>query len=160
MDFEEYFNPNLQIRSQWKLEEDVLIAVFVEQFGSKKWKTIADELRNRIPNCNRNGKQCRERWHNHLNPKVKKLNWNYCEETIFIELHKLHGNRWSEISKSIPGRTDNQIKNHFYSTQRKHISNVQKFNLSHNIYEDSDCRDQQIYFVLYLKKIMVMSENE
>ena len=56
MDFEEYFNPNLQIRSQWKLEEDVLIAVFVEQFGSKKWKTIADELRNRIPNCNRNGK--------------------------------------------------------------------------------------------------------
>ena len=44
------------------------------------------------------------RWHNHLDPLVRKSPWNETEEFVFIEAHKLHGNKWAEISKLIPGR--------------------------------------------------------
>jgi hypothetical protein len=37
-------------------EEDILISVFVEKFGTKRWNIIADELRERVPESNRNGK--------------------------------------------------------------------------------------------------------
>ena len=44
------------------------------------------------------------RWHNHLDPMVRKSPWNESEEFVFIEAHKLHGNKWAEIAKMIPGR--------------------------------------------------------
>ncbi len=46
----------------------------------------------------------RFRWHNHLDPMVRKSPWNESEEFVFIEAHKLHGNKWAEIAKMIPGR--------------------------------------------------------
>ena len=43
-------------------------------------------------------------WHNHLDPMVKKNPWNDAEEFVFIEGHKIYGNKWAEIAKLIPGR--------------------------------------------------------
>lgn len=68
------------------------------------------------------GKQCRERWHNHLNPEIKKFEWTEKEEWILYIAHQLFGNRWADISIYIPGRTDNTIKNHWNSSMRKKLS--------------------------------------
>ena len=95
----------------------------------KKWNIIAEQLTKRVPGSKRNGKQCRERWHNNLDNKIKKCGWNPNEEFVFIEAHKIHGNKWAEIANYIPGRTDNQIKNHFYSSLRKLISRLKKFEI-------------------------------
>lgn len=77
---------------------------------------------------------------------------------MFIESHKMHGNKWAEISKHIPGRTDNSIKNHFYSTLRKQISRLQKNDICNEIYQDETCREQAAYYIQCLRKIMIMSK--
>ena len=59
-------------------------------------------------------------WHNHLDPYIKKDPINKEEERMIFDLHKQLGNKWADIAKELPGRSDNCIKNYFYSTHRKH----------------------------------------
>lgn len=70
----------------------------MEKYGPKKWSTIAQHLPGRI------GKQCRERWHNHLNPAINKEAWTQEEELALIRAHQIYGNRWAELTKFLPGR--------------------------------------------------------
>lgn len=44
------------------------------------------------------------RWHNHLNPDIKKTAWTNEEEKIICEYHEKWGNQWAKISKLLPGR--------------------------------------------------------
>ena len=85
----------------------------VDKYGKKKWNIIANELKGRINDSNRNGKQCRERWVNFLNPEIKKDPFSLQEDIQILEKRLSIGNKWSEIIKVMPGRTENNVKNRF-----------------------------------------------
>ena len=108
-------------RIPWSEEEDKSIKSLVNKYGTSNWTLISNEM-----GQNRSGKQCRERWYNQLNPNVKKNNWTDEEENILFTKHMQLGNKWSDIASFLPGRTLNDIKNHFYSKLRKFIRKILK----------------------------------
>lgn len=62
------------IKGPWTVEEDLKLIENVKKYGARNWSQIAKALPGRI------GKQCRERWHNHLNPEIIKEKWTEEED--------------------------------------------------------------------------------
>ena len=108
-------------RIPWTEAEDKTIKSLVNKYGTSNWTLISNQM-----GQNRTGKQCRERWYNQLNPNKKKNNWTNEEENILFIKHMNLGNKWSDIASFLPGRTLNDIKNHFYSKLRKFIRKILK----------------------------------
>jgi len=103
----------LYAKRSWTESEDKLLVETVTKLGAHNWSRVASHLTARI------GKQCRERWFNHLCPEVKKGGWTEEEDRLIAEGVAELGPKWSEVVKRLPGRTDNAIKNRYNSNQRR-----------------------------------------
>jgi hypothetical protein len=97
-------------------DEDQVILDFVRTNGAKNWNFLATMLDNRT------AKQCRERWHNHLDPSIQKGPWSLEEDQILAEKQAVLGNTWAEIARFLPGRTDTLVKNRWNTSVRARVA--------------------------------------
>jgi hypothetical protein len=103
------------IKGPWTPEEDRVLTGLINRYGVGKirWCDLALHLPGRI------GKQCRERWCNHLDSRIRKGQWTPEEDDMVFRWQQKLGNKWSEIAKLLPGRTENAVKNRFNSAARR-----------------------------------------
>jgi len=116
------------VKGAWSEEEDDLLCKLISRHGARNWSVIANGIRGR------SGKSCRLRWCNQLNPSVKKEPFSAEEDAKILEAHKIHGNKWAIIARSLEGRTDNSIKNHWNSTLKRRCGEQ-----SHRTANDGSC---------------------
>ncbi|CAI9780816.1 unnamed protein product [Fraxinus pennsylvanica] len=103
-------------KGAWTKEEDNLLRKCIGKYGEGKWNLVP--LRAGLNRCR---KSCRMRWLNYLTPNIKRGDFTQDEDDLIIRLHKLLGNRWSLIAGRIPGRTANDVKNHWKTHQQKKL---------------------------------------
>ncbi|AAF36728.1 putative transcription factor; 17206-15746 [Arabidopsis thaliana] len=101
-------------KGAWTQEEDQKLIAYVQRHGEGGWRTLPDKA-----GLKRCGKSCRLRWANYLRPDIKRGEFSQDEEDSIINLHAIHGNKWSAIARKIPRRTDNEIKNHWNTHIKK-----------------------------------------
>nr|QBS17035.1 MYB80 [Cichorium intybus] len=106
-------------KGQWTPEEDHKLSSYIAQHGTRNWRLIPKNA-----GLQRCGKSCRLRWTNYLRPDLKHGQFSDAEEQIIVRLHSVLGNRWSVIAAQLPGRTDNDVKNHWNTKLKKKLSGM------------------------------------
>ncbi|KAM7515860.1 hypothetical protein LguiA_005443 [Lonicera macranthoides] len=106
-------------KGPWTCEEDKTLINFILTNGHCCWRALP-----KLAGLKRCGKSCRLRWTNYLRPDLKRGLLSESEENLVIQLHSQLGNRWSKIASNLPGRTDNEIKNHWNTHIKKKLKKM------------------------------------
>ncbi|KAK1685172.1 hypothetical protein QYE76_046020 [Lolium multiflorum] len=104
-------------KGSWTPEEDMRLIAYIHKYGHPNWRALPKQAG--LLRC---GKSCRLRWINYLRPDLKRGNFTAEEEETLIKLHNKLGNKWSKIAASLPGRTDNEIKNVWNTHLKKRVA--------------------------------------
>ena len=118
---------NKRKRNIFTEEEDHLIYVYVNLFGTKKWDIISKYIPGRT------SKQCRDRYMNHLRPGISLAEWTQEEDELLIQMYLQYGPHWSIINKSFENRNQLSLKNRFLFIQKQQLYNNKVPHIMNNL---------------------------
>ena len=135
------------------MKEDKALKKLVSETPNITWseraKLFSENFGIRTP------KQCRERWVNYLEPGISFEKYSIKEQELVFMYLKIHGNHWSKIAKELKGRTENSVKNFFYSTVRKNLRRTCKM-----LQVSFDKKIEELIDDPFLNDILVCTSNE
>uniref|UniRef100_A0AC35UCW9 Cell division cycle 5-like protein n=1 Tax=Rhabditophanes sp. KR3021 TaxID=114890 RepID=A0AC35UCW9_9BILA len=82
----------------WKNTEDEILKAAIMKYGKNQWSRIASLLHRK------SAKQCKARWQEWLDPRIKKTEWSREEDEKLLHLSKLMPTQWRTIAPLV-GRT-------------------------------------------------------
>lgn len=101
-------------RTPFTAEEDEFI--IRARSDGHSFSQIAQDLNGRSTD------QIRDRFSQYLDPTLRQRSseeWTQREDKILIDAQKRMGNKWKAISKLLPGRSANNVKNRWYNQQAR-----------------------------------------
>lgn len=101
-------------KNPWQPAEDEKVLELIGQFG-QSWAQIANALGNRT------GKQVRDRYLNYLRSDINEEEFTPEEDQKLLSLFYEIGRRWAKIASYLPGRTECQVKNRYYTFLQKQL---------------------------------------
>jgi hypothetical protein len=96
-------------RRPFQPAEDALLLQILQTREFLNWDLVAQQF------SGRTARQCRERWMNYLSPRVRTGQWTREEDERLVALVSEYGRSWSVLSRLFDGRSDNDVKNRWYS---------------------------------------------
>ncbi|KAL4561171.1 hypothetical protein LXL04_033334 [Taraxacum kok-saghyz] len=145
-------------KGPWTAEEDRLLIDHVKLHGEGRWNSVA-----KLTGLKRNAKSCRLRWVNYLRPDLKRGRITPNEERIILDLHARWGNRWSTIARSLPGRTDNEIKNYWrtHFKKKRRMSSDDSVKLKARLLKRQKFQQEQLYLQKNedMKRVLLLLEE-
>ncbi|CAI9275572.1 unnamed protein product [Lactuca saligna] len=103
-------------KGAWSEEEDSKLRLYIERHGHRNWRELP-----KLAGLSRCGKSCRLRWMNYLRPNLRRGKFTKEEDDVILDLHKKLGSKWSVMAAQLPGRSDNEIKNHWHTHLKNHV---------------------------------------
>jgi len=85
----------------WTNVEDEILKAAIAKYGLNQWSRVSSLL------PKKSAKQCKQRWKEWLDPRIKKLDWDRSEDEKLLRLIKLRPNQWNSIGIMM-NRTVNQ----------------------------------------------------
>jgi pre-mRNA-splicing factor CDC5/CEF1 len=90
----------------WKNSEDEILKAAVQKYGKQMWSRVASLLNRKT------AKQAKARWHEWLDPSIRKTEWSRPEEEKLLHLAKLMPAQWKTVAPLV-GRTASQCQEHY-----------------------------------------------
>lgn len=93
-------------KGPWGEDESIRLVRLVQMLGPREWTSLSGYM------GSRNAKQCRERYHQNLDPTLRHDPISDKEAKLIMDYYAKYGSAWARIAEHLPGRSDNTIKNY------------------------------------------------
>lgn len=141
-------NDEIDIDGYWSKDKECYMKSLITAHGVGNWRLVTESMNRGFPEKPTTEVECKEHWYNNLDPSLTKKQWSDKEEFEMLQAHRKCQNKWTEVAKILNARSNNTIKNRFYSIFRKVKNKIKRSEVFYN----SKLELLEIHYMISLMK--------